>query len=107
MVPALALENESESGLGEWGALAQGTCIASFRWDGGGQWNERLWTTELPDDSQLLLYLFCAFLESAGFTHPPTASSTPRPDAPRLYLATLPQRVPAGAPGHDPGPAGR
>ena len=42
--------------------LAEGTCMANFSYAGGGDWGGKPWTQELPDDSQLLCYLFCSFL---------------------------------------------
>lgn len=47
--------------------LAEGTCVANFTYGGGGDWAGQPWTPELPDDSQLLCYLFCAFLEVPGW----------------------------------------
>ena len=43
--------------------LAKGTCLASFVWNGGGPYLHGPWTPDLPTDSALLLYLFCAYLE--------------------------------------------
>ena len=45
-------------------ALAEGPCVAAFRWAGGGAWGGKPWSVELPTDSALLLYLFAAFLEA-------------------------------------------
>jgi len=47
--------------------LAEGTCMGNFSYAGGGDWGGKSWTPELPDDSQLLCYLFCAFLEVPGW----------------------------------------
>ena len=43
--------------------LAEGPCMATFHWNGGGAFNSSLWTPDLPTDSALLLYLFSAYLE--------------------------------------------
>ena len=45
-------------------ALAEGPCLAAFRWAAGGAWGGKPWSVELPTDSALLLYLFAAFLEA-------------------------------------------
>jgi hypothetical protein len=37
-----------------WAELAEGGCMAAFRWNGGGSWQGKPWTTELPTDSQVL-----------------------------------------------------
>jgi len=76
--------------------LAEGTVLADFRWRSGSQWQERMWSTELPDDSQVMLYLFCAYLESAAFVMPPpeeAAAANADAEDRRLYLASLPQRA--------------
>ncbi|WCJ41079.1 Transmembrane protein 209 [Euphorbia peplus] len=46
--------------------LAEGTCLKNYEYLGNGDVSERKkknWSLELPTDSHLLLYLFCAFLE--------------------------------------------
>ncbi|KAJ4845158.1 hypothetical protein Tsubulata_040331 [Turnera subulata] len=46
--------------------LSEGTCLRNFEYQGSGQVYDKRnknWTAELPTDSHLLLYLFCAFLE--------------------------------------------
>jgi Cytochrome B561, N terminal len=43
---------------------AEGTCVKEFTWNGGGVWQNRAWTPDLPTDAALLFYLFSAFLEA-------------------------------------------
>lgn len=46
--------------------LAEGTCLKNYEYLGSGEVYDKKnkkWTLELPSDSHLLLYLFCAFLE--------------------------------------------
>ena len=43
--------------------LAEGPCCSDFTWNGGGAWDGKPWSTDLPTDSALLLYLFAAYLE--------------------------------------------
>ena len=33
--------------------LATGSCMAAFKWNGGGKWKSKEWTSELPTDSQV------------------------------------------------------
>ncbi|XP_043702477.1 transmembrane protein 209 [Telopea speciosissima] len=75
--------------------LAEGTCLKNYEYLGSGEVYDKVnkkWTLELPTDSHLLLYLFCAFLE-----HPkwmlhvdptPDTSSQTRP----LFLGLLPPK---------------
>ena len=50
------------------GALAHGTCLDAFVWDGG---DSQLWSPELPDDSSLVLYLVTSFLLCPGWNFTP------------------------------------
>jgi len=43
--------------------LAEGNCMAAFKWNGGGSWQGKPWSTELPTDSQILIHLFCAHMD--------------------------------------------
>ena len=38
--------------------------MTEFTWNGGGAWQGRTWTPDLPTDAALLFYLFAAFLEA-------------------------------------------
>lgn len=42
--------------------LADGPVVRAFRWNGGGGWGGKPWSTELPTDAALMLFLFAAFL---------------------------------------------
>ncbi|GER34831.1 transmembrane protein [Striga asiatica] len=46
--------------------LAEGTCVKNYEYLGNGEVYDKVnkkWSLELPSDSHLLLYLFCAFME--------------------------------------------
>ncbi|VAH89779.1 unnamed protein product [Triticum turgidum subsp. durum] len=77
--------------------LAEGTCLKNYDYmgyrDGYGK-SEKKWTSELPTDSHLLLYLFAAFLE-----HPkwmlhvdPTSYSGAQSSKNPLFLGILPPK---------------
>lgn len=77
--------------------LADGTCLKNYEYLGNGEVYDKRnkkWTLELPTDSHLLLYLFCAFLEHPKWTlhMDPTsfigAQSTKNP----LFLGVLPPK---------------
>ncbi|KAJ4979864.1 hypothetical protein NE237_010644 [Protea cynaroides] len=77
--------------------LAEGTCLKNYEYLGSGEVYDKVnkkWTLELPTDSHLLLYLFCAFLE-----HPkwmlhvdPTSYSTTQSSKNPLFLGLLPPK---------------
>ncbi|WVZ56564.1 hypothetical protein U9M48_007071 [Paspalum notatum var. saurae] len=77
--------------------LAEGTCLKNYDYIGHGNGygkSEKKWTSELPTDSHLLLYLFAAFLE-----HPkwmlhvdPTSYSGAQSGKNPLFLGVLPPK---------------
>jgi len=75
-------------------ALAEGTCMPAFHWNGGGSWMGRPWTPDLPNDSALVLYLFAAFIDAPGweFSHKPADGDTSR--GMPLFLGQLRTRPP-------------
>ncbi|XP_055835512.1 uncharacterized protein LOC129904005 isoform X2 [Solanum dulcamara] len=77
--------------------LAEGTCLRNYDYlgsvEGYGKGNKK-WNPELPTDSHLLVYLFCAFLE-----HPkwmlhvdPTAYAGTQSSKNPLFLGVLPSK---------------
>ncbi|OAY74309.1 hypothetical protein ACMD2_01452, partial [Ananas comosus] len=77
--------------------LAEGTCVKNYDYMGSGDGYDKAgknWTSELPTDSHLLLYLFAAFLE-----HPkwmlhvdPTSYSSAQSSKNPLFLGVLPPK---------------
>ncbi|KAG5515453.1 hypothetical protein RHGRI_036493 [Rhododendron griersonianum] len=83
---------------GEWAKeLAEGTCLKNYEYLGSGEVYDKVnkkWTLELPTDSHLLLYLFCAFLE-----HPkwmlhvdPTSYAGAQSSKNPLFVGVLPPK---------------
>lgn len=77
--------------------LAEGTCLKNFDYIGNGSGFNKAgekWITDVPSDSHLLLYLFCAFLE-----HPkwmlhvdPTSYYGTQSSKNPLFLGVLPPK---------------
>lgn len=77
--------------------LAEGTCLKNYEYLGNGEVYDKKnkkWSLELPSDSHLLLYLFCAFLE-----HPkwmlhvdPTTYAGAQASKNPLFLGVLPPK---------------
>ncbi|XAR60465.1 hypothetical protein NMG60_11033863 [Bertholletia excelsa] len=77
--------------------LAEGTCVKNYEYLGRGEAYGKVnkkWTLDLPTDSHLLLYLFCAFLE-----HPkwmlhvdPTLYAGVQSSKNPLFLGVLPPK---------------
>lgn len=73
--------------------LAVGTCVKNYEYINGEKFNKKKWS-EVPSDSHLLLYLFCAFLE-----HPkwmlhvdPTSHAGSQSSRNPLFLGVLPSK---------------
>ncbi|KAF8009010.1 hypothetical protein BT93_J0103 [Corymbia citriodora subsp. variegata] len=77
--------------------LAVGTCVKNYDFLGSGEAYDQMkkkWTPDVPTDSHLLLYLFCAFLE-----HPkwmlhvdPTSYTGAQSSKNPLFLGVLPPK---------------
>ncbi|CAN4120343.1 unnamed protein product [Withania somnifera] len=77
--------------------LAEGTCLRNYDYLGsveGYEKGNKKWNPELPTDSHLLLYLFCAFLEYPKWMlHvDPTASAGIHSSKNPLFLGVLPPK---------------
>ncbi|XP_050369829.1 uncharacterized protein LOC126787953 [Argentina anserina] len=77
--------------------LAEGTCLKNYEYLGSGEVYDKKnkkWTVELPTDSHLLLYLFCAFLEHPKWMlHGDSIShGGARSSKNPLFLGVLPQK---------------
>ncbi|KAJ6670458.1 hypothetical protein OIU85_014346 [Salix viminalis] len=77
--------------------LAEGTCLKNYEYLGSGEVYDKKnkkCTLALPDDSHLLLYLFCAFLEHPKWmlhVDPPSNAGAQSSKNP-LFLGVLPPR---------------
>ncbi|CAI9105150.1 OLC1v1004013C2 [Oldenlandia corymbosa var. corymbosa] len=77
--------------------LAEGTCVKNYEYLGSGEVYDKVhkkWTLELPSDSHLLLYLFCAFLEHPSWMlHvDPTSHAGTQSSKNPLFLGVLPPK---------------
>lgn len=77
--------------------LAEGTCVKNYEYIGSGEVYDKVnkkWTLELPTDSHLLLYLFCAFLEHPNWMlHvDPTPYAGAQSSKNPLFLGILPPK---------------
>ena len=67
--------------------------MIEFKWNGGGDWNRKSWSADLPTDSTILFYLFAAFLAAPQWIF--TNEDPSRIESPNgvLYLGKIPPRV--------------
>lgn len=73
--------------------LSRGTCIMDYKWNGGGDWNGKSWSNELPTDSSLLLYLFAAFVLAPGWDFGEDDANHLEGPGGVLYLGQVPPRA--------------
>ena len=66
--------------------LARGTCLGAYRWNGGGEWQRRAWSSELPSDAQIVMHVFCTYM---NMLLPMTAADDTAPFV-RAHVATSP-----------------
>lgn len=50
--------------------LAKGGCITEFLWDGGGSYNYKHWKEDMLTDSEIILHLFCVYMDSRLLFNP-------------------------------------
>jgi len=43
--------------------LASGTCLINYNWNSGGNLDDRKWSNDFPTDSQLVMHVFCTFMD--------------------------------------------
>ncbi len=74
--------------------LSIGTFLPAYKWNGGASWNGKPWSShELPTDAQILIHLFCTFLDQ----NLPDFQKTGRVFSAKYFLSTMPKDgVPKG-----------
>lgn len=71
--------------------------MIDFKWNGGGEWNGKRWSTEMPTDSALLLYLLAAFFAAPHWIFTSEDAARIESAGSVLYLGKVPPRVSAGS----------
>ncbi|XP_068760349.1 transmembrane protein 209-like [Montipora capricornis] len=64
IIPYLEASNNQEYLVQRLSELAQGGCMGLYRWNSGGHYRGKVWEQDLSADSQLLLHLFCTYMDS-------------------------------------------
>ena len=67
--------------------------MIDFNWNSGGELNGKQWSTDLPTDSALVLYLFSAYLAAPQWKFSDDDQCKIEGSADVLYLGRLPPRV--------------
>ncbi|XP_074609702.1 transmembrane protein 209-like isoform X1 [Acropora palmata] len=64
IIPYLEASNNQEYLVQRLSELAQGGCMGLYRWNSGGQYRGKAWEQDLLADSQLVLRMFCTYMDS-------------------------------------------
>ncbi|KAJ6216428.1 hypothetical protein RDWZM_007585 [Blomia tropicalis] len=57
--------------------LAKGGCITEFHWEGGGSYNYKHWKEDMLTDSEIILHLFCVYMDSRLLFNPTIPEGKP------------------------------
>lgn len=57
--------------------LAKGGCMTEFLWDAGGNFNYKPWTKDVVTDSELVMHLFCVYMDSRLLFNPTSPQGKP------------------------------
>ncbi|PRW20681.1 Transmembrane 209 [Chlorella sorokiniana] len=72
--------------------LAEGSCMAAFEWNKGGEWGGKPWSPELPTDSALVFYLFASYLAAPQWLFSQGDATAISGLSGTLYLGKLPTK---------------
>ncbi|XP_067646124.1 transmembrane protein 209 isoform X2 [Eurosta solidaginis] len=64
ILPFLEMSSNQEYLVQRIKDLAQGSCIADYRWNSGAAYNGLKWDEHLPTDAAILFHLFCVYMDS-------------------------------------------
>lgn len=68
--------------------LSSDSYLGQARWDGGGFWKGKEWTTDLPSDSEVIMNVFCALMDGLL----PQSNESDRPFRRLHFMESPPQR---------------
>ncbi|XP_064392312.1 transmembrane protein 209-like [Halichondria panicea] len=64
LAPYLELSTKQDYLVSRTQELSKGTNLSAFHWDSGGSWRGKQWNQSLPSDSQIVMHLFCTYMDS-------------------------------------------
>lgn len=77
IIPYLNIHPNTEYIVQRIKELARGNNLSIFRWNGGSQYKGAKWSTTLPTDSQIIMHLFCTYLDCKIPPGPSTKDGQP------------------------------
>lgn len=64
LIPFLEMSTNQEYLVQRIKDLANGSCIADYRWNSGSSYKGLSWDEHLPTDSAIVFHLFCTYMDS-------------------------------------------
>ncbi|RWS27596.1 transmembrane protein 209-like protein, partial [Leptotrombidium deliense] len=77
VLPYLELSLNQEYLVQRLKDLAKGGCITEFNWNRGASHKGKQWSEEWPADAQIVMHLFCTYMDSRLPAHPSCADGKP------------------------------
>lgn len=64
IIPYLNAFTNQEYFVGRLKELATGGCLRLYKWESGGQYKGKPWNNDLPSDPEILIHLFCTYMDT-------------------------------------------
>ena len=89
LIPYLSLHPNHDYLVNRIRELARGSDISLYRWNSGGTYKSKKWDSSFPTDAQILIHLFCTYMDSMI---PPTLSIADTHPFTSRFFSSAPQR---------------
>ncbi|KAI6659305.1 hypothetical protein LOD99_14976 [Oopsacas minuta] len=89
LIPYLSLHPNHDYLVNRIRELAKGSDISLYRWNSGGSYKGKKWDSSFPTDAQILIHLFCTYMDSMV---PPTLSIADTQPFTSRFFSSAPQR---------------
>ena len=90
LIPYLSLHPNHDYLVTRIRDLARGSDISYYRWNSGGAYKGKKWDSSFPTDAQILMHLFCTYMDSMI---PPTLSIADTHPFTSRFFSSAPQRI--------------
>lgn len=89
LIPYLNLHPNHDYLVNRIRELAKGSDISLYRWNSGGSYKGNKWDSSFPTDAQIIIHLFCTYMDSMV---PPTLTIADTQPFTSRFFASAPQR---------------
>ncbi|XP_066922289.1 transmembrane protein 209-like isoform X1 [Clytia hemisphaerica] len=64
IIPYLSVSTNQEYLVARLKELSTGGCLRLYKWDNGGNYKGKPWNSDLPTDAEIIIHLFCTYLDT-------------------------------------------